>query len=136
MEEEKDIRNCKPCFAAAVAKLAGTSASIKAVVLADEFERLKPTGCWLVTLGLVGIGYPIAPVKDQGQLATALVRGGWEIMPVGTQPVAGDVVLKASGASLCCKHKLNDEHKPWLAFGSDVWIAGSENCVVLRRVGS
>lgn len=135
-EEPKDPRNCKPCFAAAIARLASTAASIKAAALADEFERQKPTGCWLVVIALTGIGYPVAPAKDQSALATLLIRGGWEIQPIGTQPVAGDVVIGSSSARLCCKHKLNDEHKPWMAFGSDVWISGSDNCVVLRRVGS
>lgn len=135
VDEQKDPRTCKPCFAAAIAKLAATPANIKTAALADELERTKPTGCWTVVLALTAIGYPIAPPKDQSSLASGLIRGGWEIVPIGTQPVAGDVVIGGTEARLCCKHKLNDEHKPWMAFGSDQWRSGAETCVVLRRVG-
>ncbi len=94
--QQKDPRSCRPCFAANIAKLAGTEELAAIARLAELSEERRPTGTAFVRLVLDAAGYPTGQAPHAQGYINALARNGWQII-IGQRLKAGDVTVDADG---------------------------------------
>ena len=116
---QKDPRSCRPCFAANIAKLAGTDELAAIVRLAELSEERRPTGTAFVRLALDAAGYPTGQAPHAQGYINALARNGWQII-VGQRLKAGDLTVDAGGnLEIVSKARLDSDQYWVLRPGSD-----------------